>query len=87
MRIQASFILKGEGMWLVVSKFLVSESFVLAAVHVGQVMNVPVNLQQDKCYSLFYNFLSLYEWKSLTPLKARALRMSYPVYFRLQTTF
>ena len=22
----------------------------------------PVNLQQDQCYSLFYNFLSLYEW-------------------------
>ena len=24
--------------------------------------DVPVNLQQDKCYSLFCNFLSLYEW-------------------------
>ena len=24
--------------------------------------HVPVNLQQDKCYSLFCNFLSLYEW-------------------------
>ena len=24
--------------------------------------NVPVNLQQNKCYSLFCNFLSLYEW-------------------------
>ena len=24
--------------------------------------DVPINLQQDKCYSLFCNFLSLYEW-------------------------
>ena len=24
--------------------------------------SVPVNLQQDKCYSLFCNFLFLYEW-------------------------
>ena len=44
--------------------FLVSDFFVLAAFHVGQVMNAPVNLQQDKCYPLFCNFLSLYEWKS-----------------------
>ena len=24
--------------------------------------DVPINLQPDKCYSLFCNFLSLYEW-------------------------
>ena len=34
---QASFILKGEGVWLVVANLLVRESFVLAAVHVGPV--------------------------------------------------
>ena len=45
--------------------------------------NVPVNLQQDKCYSLFCSFLSLYEWKSAIPLKVRALRMGCPAYFRL----
>ena len=45
----------------------------------------PINLQQDKCYSLFCNFLSLYEWKR--SLKVIALRMGYPVYFRLQATF
>ena len=45
--------------------------------------NVPVNLQQDKCYSLFCNFLPLYEWKSVIPLKVRGLRMGYPIYFRL----
>ena len=44
--------------------------------------DVPVNLQQDS-YSLFCNVLSLYEWKNLIPLKVRALRMGYPVYFRL----
>ena len=45
--------------------------------------NVPVDLQQDKCYSLFCNFLSLYDWESVILLKARGLRMGYPVYFRL----
>ena len=28
----------------------------------GSGQNVPVNLQQDKCYSLFCNFLSQYKW-------------------------
>ena len=78
---------KGKGVWLVVADLLVSEPFVLAAVRVGWVSEVPVNLQQDKCYSLFCNFLSLYEWKSVTPLKVRALRMGYLVYFRLLATF
>ena len=36
-RIQASFILKGERVWLVVASFLVSQSFVLTTVQVGQV--------------------------------------------------
>ena len=31
---QASFILKGEGVWLVVANYLVQETFVLAAVHI-----------------------------------------------------
>ena len=34
--------------------------------------NVPINLQQDKCYSLFCNSLPLYEWKSCT-LKGQSL--------------
>ena len=41
--------------------------------------NGPVNLQQDKCYSLFCHFLSLYEWKSVLPGKIRALRLGCPV--------
>ena len=43
--------------------------------------NLAVNLQQNSCYLLFYNFL--YEWKSVIPLKVRAFRMDYPVYFGL----
>ena len=35
--------------------------------------NVPINFQQNKCYFLFCNFLSLYEWKSVIALKVRAL--------------
>ena len=57
--------------------------FLYLSVHVGLFTTVPVNLQQDKCYSLFCNFLSLYEWKNVTLLKVRALRMGYHIYFRL----
>ena len=39
--------------------------------------HAPINLQQDKYYSLFYNYLSRYEWKSVIPLKVRALRMGF----------
>ena len=67
---------------MAVADFLVPESFVLAAVHRSG-HDVPVNLQQDKCYSLLYNILSLYEWKSVTHFKVRALRRGCPVYFRL----
>ena len=35
LRIQASFIIKGKGVWLVFANFLVQESFVLAAVPIG----------------------------------------------------
>ena len=45
--------------------------------------DVPVNLQPGTCYSLFCNFLSPQEWKSITPLKVRVLRMGYPEYFKL----
>ena len=37
LRIQVSFIFKGDELWLVVINFLVPESFVLAAAGVGQV--------------------------------------------------
>ena len=47
--------------------------------------SVPVNLQQDHCYSLSHNFL-LCKWKSVILLKVRALRLGSPVYFRLQAT-
>ena len=67
---------------LALANFLVWEPFVLAGV-----MGFLVNLQQDKCYFLFCNFSSLYEWKSVTPLKVRALKKGSPVYFRLPGTF
>ena len=35
--------------------------------------DVPVNLQQDKCYSLFCNFLSLCEWKKCYTFKDQSL--------------
>ena len=40
-------------------------------------LDVTVNLQQHKCYFLFCNFLSLYEWKSVTPLKVRTLSIGH----------
>ena len=39
--------------------------------------DVPVNLQWDKRYSLFCNFLSLLEWETYIALKVRTLRMGY----------
>ena len=38
----------------------------------------PPGKPQDKCYSLFCNFLPLYEWKDVTPLK-----WTYAGYVRL----
>ena len=80
-RIQASFVLKG-GVWLVVAGIICSYSCPCRSGH-----NVPINLQQDIYYFLFCNFLFLYEWKSIIPLKIRALRMGYHVYFTLQAIF
>ena len=61
---------------LVVTDLLVLESFVLGSCLGRSGHNVPINLQQDKYYSLFYNFLSLCEWKSVKLLKIRTLRLS-----------
>ena len=44
--------------------------------------DVPVNVQQDKCYFLFCNFLSLYEWRSVILLKVRALRKGLSCIFQ-----
>ena len=52
---------------------LVLKSFVLAAVHLRSGHRVLINLQQDECYSLICNFLSLNKWmKNIIPLKVRA---------------
>ena len=56
-------------------KLLGAEILPFAAAHRGQLADAPVNLQEDRCSSVFCNFLSPYEWKSLTLLKAGALRI------------
>ena len=74
---------KGEGGALLVdADFLVQESFVLVAVHVGRSgHSVPVNLQQDKCYSLFCNWL--YKWKSVVcTLKGQSFENGLSYIFR-----
>ena len=72
-RIQASFILKRDGRWggeagwrLVGAGFVAPGCFVLTTGHIDLVTVFPVNLQPDRCYSLFCNFASL---------KVRALRV------------
>ena len=66
--IQASFILKGEGCgWLSQTPWCRNPLFLQLSSRFGH--NVPINLWLDNCYFLFYNFLSLYEWKSVIPLR------------------
>ena len=38
--------------------------------------SVPINLQ-DKCYSLLWNFLCLFEWDHVISLRVRALAILY----------
>ena len=38
--------------------------------------SVPINLQ-DKCYSLFWNVLCLFEWENVISLRVRALAILY----------
>ena len=47
--------------------------FVLAAVHIGQITIFLLNVQQDKYYSLFCNFLYLYEWTLKGPSREKRL--------------
>lgn len=77
-RTQNYFILKGEGIQLVVANF-----FFLATMHVSQV-TIFLLISNKSCYSLFCNFVSLYERTSVLLLTVISLRMAYPVYFRLQ---
>ena len=45
--------------------------------------DVPINLQQTNVILCSADIVSLSEWKRVIPLKVRALRMGYPIYFRL----
>ena len=86
-RLQASFILKGGGgVWLGY-KLLGIGILCPCSCPCRSGHDVPVNLQWDKCYFLFCNFLSLYEWESVILLKVRTLGLGFPVYFKLQATF
>ena len=65
------------GVRLAVRNLLVWESFVLAAVYIGHIRIFRWTSQGHKCYSPLCNFLSLCDWKSVIPLKVRALRMGF----------
>ena len=49
--------------------------------------NVPINFQKNKCYCLCCNFLSLYEWKSVIVLKARALEWTARMFQAIGNSF
>ena len=65
------FYWKGRECGWLLQNLLVLESFGLAAVHRSQ---CSINVQQDKSYSLSCNFLSLYEWENVIPVKVKTLR-------------
>ena len=45
--------------------------------------NVLTNLQQDKYYSLFFSFLSLYEWGKCYAFKDKSLENGLPCIFQV----
>ena len=77
-----AFYRKGEGgVWLVVASCLVWESFVLAAVQVGQVtMFLQTSNKTTVIFCSFYLYMN-------GLLKVRVLIIGYSLYFRVQTTF
>ena len=81
-RIQASFILKGEGVWLVGANFLVSQPFVLAAAQRSG-HDVSVYLQQI-LFSVLQLFISMGMEKCHT-FKGQSLENGLPCIF--QATF
>lgn len=74
------------GVWLITANFLVPESFVLVAVHVGLVTVFPIKLQQDKCYSLFISEKTTFCLNmngKVFSFRGQNLIMGSPVYFNL----
>ena len=59
LRIQISFIFKGEGIWLVF-KFLSDWIFCSCSCQHRSGHNIPVSLQQDKCSAFVLPFFPLY---------------------------
>lgn len=70
MRIQASFILRGEVVGLVVANSLVLESLVLEAVHLGLITRF-LQTSKKTNYSPFYNFYLSMNGKVLIPLEVK----------------
>ena len=66
-RIHTSFLLKGEGVWLAITNFLVLESFALA-VYISQVTMFLQSANKTSVSFCPATFQSLYEWKSARPL-------------------
>lgn len=69
-RIQASFILRGEVVGLVVANSLVLESLVLEAVHLGLITRF-LQTSKKTNYSPFYNFYLSMNGKVLIPLEVK----------------
>ena len=68
---------------MVVANFLVQENPLFTKVRSRCSCKPPT---KEMLFSV-PQLLSVYGWKSVIPLKVRALRMSYPAYFRLEATF
>lgn len=87
-RIQASFILKGDGCsWLLQTYFLMLESFVLIAVHIGL---VTMLLQtSNKTNIILYSTTFYLHMNENIPLKVKPGKQSLGngLYFRLQAAF
>ena len=73
-------------MWLVVTDFLGSESFVLASVLVGQGMLFLCTSNMTDVFP-FCSLLNLYVMEKCYTLKVRTLKMGYSLYFRLSAAF
>ena len=79
-------ILKGEGIWLVVANFL-GVRILCSCICPHRSGHVFLSTSNKTNVILCSATFSPSEWKSVIPLKIRASRRDYPVYFRLQATF
>ena len=71
-RIQASFILKGLGVWLAVANFSVPLILCSCCCPHWSGHSAVIYHQQNKCSVTFHLYM---KWKNIMPLKVRALKM------------